>query len=342
MTTQLITGSGARFITDPAAATFPAWQPGRKLTLSNTVGGFSAAAIFGIPPNEAAGSLLNASQLGSFIWNGVQFCRCPDSGSGSGFEIYFLNSTAQNTQHRYNAVEPGKSGESPPLDGTTNLLAQGFTDATGKNALRVVKPAFWNGPGENSTGPIALNMRDVSETIATITYTWGLAGNDHIIQMDHSIVIPADPVIQAFTQLSPVPFFNYCPNFAPKAFTTQEWVHLTTGATRSYTTGEVSTTEVLMNKTADDNFACAQVFGAGMLGSGSVDAERGYRGLSGAGPFPFVNTYAWCSKVYAGGIPAGTLRAPVGWCFGTRADLIGGSGAIVTAFANLPAASYPT
>ena len=251
MTTLYEGVSGIRVVVDPGAGTYPAWQPGRRIQIAKTVGGFSAAMLAGIPPGEASGSLLNASQVGSFIWNAVQFCRGPDSGSGSGFEIYALANTAETTQHRWNAVEPGRSGETPPLETTTNLLAQGFTDATGANMIRVVKPAFWKRPGDSSIpGFPALNMREVSETIATITYTWGLGGNDHIILMDHSIVIPADPVVQAETQLSLVPWFHYSPNFGAKPWTAQEWVKLTTGATRAYTPGDTSTTETLMSKTA--------------------------------------------------------------------------------------------
>lgn len=339
MTTLYEGVSGIRVMVD-ATSTYPAWQPDRKITITNTVDGFAATGIFGIPPNEVSTSLKNANQLGSFIWNGVEFCRGPDSGSGTGFELYVLGSTAESTQHQYNAVEPGKLGEVPPLTGSTVLLAQGFTDVSGKNIIRVVKPTFWLDPGEVTSSMPALNTKPVSDLVNTITYTWGLGGDDHIIQLDQSIVIPADPVIQASPQLSMVPLFHYVPNFAPKPFTTQEWVDLATGGTRAYA-GGVSTTETLMMYTTDENFACAVVYGDGLLGNAVSDPDRGYRGLAGAGAFPYLNAYGWCAQLYPGGIPTGVVRAPVAFCFGTRADLIGASGAIVTAAANLPAASYP-
>jgi len=334
MTTLETTGNGMRIVTDPTAGTYPAWQPGRKFTLANTVGGFSATAIYDIPASEAAGSLLSTCQLNSFIWNGVQFARCPDVGSGSGYEIYLVNSTAEAANHRYNATEPGHFGDSVTIGGRTNLLARALTDATGKNGIRIVDACAWIGPGENVAGLPSLVKAEVLGMINTITYTWGLAGDDHILQIDNSIVIPTDATIQAFTQLSMVPFFHYCPNFGAKPFPNQEWVHMTTGATRAYA-ADTSTTEVLMNVSADQNFACAVVPGPGLLGTGWNT------GFAGAGPFPYTNIYSWTIKTYAGGIPAGTVRAPVGFCFGSRADLIGGGGAVVTAAANLPAAVFP-
>jgi hypothetical protein len=205
---------------------------------------------------------------------------------------------------------------------------------------RVTKPAYWQRGNQDpplSPGHPCLNKYDLAETITTQVIGFGLAGNDHIISWDTTVVVPTDPVVQAATVMSFIPLFAYSPNFdAAPSFDTQKWVNLTTGATRAHTAGETSTTEVLMNCRADGTAAMAAVVGPGVL------ADTGYyTGFSGTGVFGYTVNYAFPAKNYPSGIPAGTLYLPAALCFGAEADLVGASGAIVTAAANLPSAVYP-
>lgn len=343
MTTLVAGANKIQLVTDFAAG-YPAWQPGSRISIAKSVDGNVATMLAGVPPSEASTPTLNCSQVVSFLWQDVQFCSAPNSGTGWGTEIYVSNSTAETSRHDYNAVESGKLGDTPPLDGASNSLAQSLTDPSGEKMVRIVKPCFYIGPGEQITpGFLALNMSEVFGGEFQMTYVWGLAGDNHIITLDLQITIPADAVIQSKTQLSVVPFYHYNPNFAVaghvnKPFAAQEWVALADGATRAYVDGEISTTEVLMSKSADENFAMAAVYGAGALAdAGSLG--QGYKGLNGAGATPFKVGYGFCIKTYAGGIPAGVVTIPVAICFGTRADVIS---AVQTAYDNLAAASYPT
>lgn len=358
MTTLAVGDTGIRLVTDHGAGTYPAWQAGSKLTLSKSVGGRTFTMLSGIPPSEAASPAINCPQISSFVSDDgagtvVQWCHSTSAGVGWGTEVYILNNTAENNRHDLNAVESGKLGDTPPLDARTKALAQGLSDASGENGVRIYNPCFWLSPGQETTpGFPALNKREVSGWTTRVDYTWGLAGNNNIIQMLLTMIIPTDAIIQSKTQLSMVPFFHYSPNynvnsinsaFVNKPFTTQEWVALADGATRAYVgpaSTDVSTTEVLMNYTTDETCAVAVVYGDGALGSAGA-APTGYRGLNG-GPPNFVNSYGFCVKTYAGGVPAGTITIPMALCFGTRAELIGASGAIAVAAANLAAASYPT
>lgn len=348
MTTLAVGDTGIHLVTDHGAGTYPAYQAGSKLNIAKNINGSLATMRTGIPPNEAVSPALSCPQVSSFVWQNVEMCSAPNSGTGWGTEIYFSDSVAETSRHDFNAVESGKLGGAPPLEAHSKALAQGHTDATGENMIRIVKPSMWLFPGEETTpGFPALNTREVYDGLFRMTYTWGLAGDDHIIQLLLEVTIPTDPIIQSKTLVGLVPFFHYNPNYnvagyTAKPFTTQEWVALADGATRAYGgLGTVSTTEVLMNYSADENFAMAAVYGAGALAdSGSL--SQGYKGLNGAGAFPYVNSYGFCAKQYPGGIPAGTVTIPIALCIGTRAELIGASGAVAVAAANLAAASYPT
>lgn len=341
MTTIQTGPSGIKTIIDYGGGGFPDWQASQELAISKIVDGFSATLTFGRAPSQGY----------SFRWKTCEFIVAEDAGTGLGYEAYFLNLSAENNRHQFNVVEPGNTYDIPPLTETTNVRAQGYLDAARTSMVRIVQPAFWLPPGVSTIpGYPAKNRYLVAETmLATNTYIWGLNGNDHIISLDMSMVIPTDPVLQSLVQLSVVPQFWYCPNFNysvidPTAgnfpFAVQEWVDFTTGTTRAYS-GGVSTTEVLMNKNADDSFACALFYGDGALGNLVSDSVRGYKGLNGSGTYPYTNVYAWCAQSYPLGVPAGTVHIPVAICFGMRSDLIGPTGAIVQAAASLPAASYP-
>lgn len=335
--------SGIGLVTDHGIGpTYPAWQPGRKISISKSVNGNIATFTAGVPPSEAATPVLNANQVDDFIWQNVQFCHAPSSGVGWGTEVYISDTVAQTSRHDYNAVESGKLGEIPPVFGTPNLIGQALLDGSGERMRRIVKPAFWLSPGQETTpGFPAKNNREVSDFIMTMDYTWGAYGDSHIILIDLSIVIPVDSYVQSKTLLSVVPFFYYSPDYnvvgrTAKPFNTQKWIDIATGAVSNYTAGEIRTDKVLENRSADGNFAIAAVYGNGSLAdSGSLG--QGYKGFASSGTF--VNAYGFCAKSYPNGIPAGVINIPIAVCVGTESDV---SAAIPIAYSNLPMASYPS
>jgi hypothetical protein len=315
--------SDIHVITDYPALSYPAWQLSQEISISKVVDGFPLVMSCSISP----------SQVTSITWKGVEFVTAPDNGRGVGFNLYIGNGLNQ----EWAGTEPGNSDDSPPLGGTSNPLARGLKSAAAEGMIRVEKSAFWQRAGQKLGSVMALNIRDLCEAIATIDNQIGLAGNDHIITFDTSVVVPVDPIIQAAPQLSFMPLYHYSPNAdSAPSFDSREWVNFLTGATRAYTSGQTSTTEVVMLFKADGSAANAAIYGSGVMGTGV------YKSFSGPGALGFEAAFGFPVVSYVGGVPPGIARLPAALCVGTRADLIGPSGAIVTAYANLPAASYPS
>jgi len=279
------------------------------------------------------------TQVNNFTWGGYQFCEARTTGTGFGYN-YYITTAADTANQRWAPTEPGTAADQLPYTLTSNVLACGLTDVAATGMVRISQAGFWLAPGRWQSNPAlpALNQRLVAETISTMTYQIGLAGDDHIITVDTSVIVPEDPIVQAATLMSFIPWYHFNPNYdAAPSFDTQEWIDLTTGATRAYTSGEQSTTEVVMNRRADGAAAMAVVYGAGTL------ADAGfYKARAAAGTLGYTVAYGFPVKNYPGGVPPGVARLPAGVCYGTRDHLVGASGAVVRAASNLAAAVYPS
>lgn len=334
----LITGSsGIHLIAGDGS--YPAWQADHEIVIAKTVDGAVLSVGCKRSPTGVKYVWGDPTQINEFVWNDIQFCSAPNAGTGIGVN-YYVCSAAATTHQQWSATEPGNTDDVLPYTLTSNTLAQGLNNAAGTGMTRIFMPAFWLRPGQEQaagSGLFAQNQRELAETLTTSVVQIGLAGNDHIVTFEQTIVVPDDPVVQAANVMSFIPLYHYCPNHDDEpSFDTQEWVHLTTGATRPYSPGETSTTEVVMCRRADGTAAMAAVYGDGTLGD-----EGFYKGRAGTGSVGYTAGYGFPVKHYPSGVPAGTAVLSAALCYGTRDDLIGGSGAIVTAFANLAAAVYP-
>lgn len=334
----LFTGSsGIRLISDDGS--YPRWQADHEISISKTVDGSLLTVGCKRAPTGVSYKFGDPTQITEFYWNSTQFCAAFNAGAGIGSN-YYICSAAASAFQQWAPTEPGNTDDALPDSLTSNVLAQGLNDADGTGMTRIYMPAFWLKPGESqiaNSGNYAFNKRELAETLTTSVMQIGLAGNDHIVTFEQTIVVPEDPVVQAATVMSFIPLYHTCPNFdAAPSFEVQEWVDFVTGTARDYTAGQTSTTEVLMCRKTDGSAAMACVYGSGTLGDSGY-----YKGRAGGTTFGYTVSYGWPIKDYPGGVPAGTAYMPTGLCYGTRDDLVGSSGAIVHAFANLPSAIYP-
>lgn len=300
-----------------------AWSVNPDFSFSKVVDG-SAMTILGEIPKGGC--------VTSAIWNGTQFFdQTPSYGRSTGFNLY-IETAAFTGQQDWAPTEPGSQDDIPPYGGTTNRQLIGL-NAAADGVRRRIQAAYFLRPSQIYAIIPAKNTRLVTDVVATVTAQIGFAGNDHIVRIDSEFVVPDDPIIQAGQPMSFIPFYFYCPNANGLGFNTQEWLNFTTGATRAYTAGQTSTTEVLMCRTDDSTRACACVYGSGVLGASGF-----YEGLFNAGATGYAVAFGFPVHDYPNGVPAGRVVLSSAWCFGTRADVIT---AIVTAYANLPAAVYP-
>jgi hypothetical protein len=326
-------------ITDDPTVTYPNWQADHEISISKTVGGFTATLGCLRAPPGVSYTWGDPTQVNSLSWNGIQFVNAYAVGVGVGYN-YYIQDAVPTAYQQWSPTDSGSSNDQLPFLVTSNILARGLNDAAGTGFTSISKPAYWQRGNQSPPlvpGHPCFNTRDLAETITTQKIQFGMGGNDHIISWETWVDVPNDPTVQAALPLSFIPLFHYCPNFdAAPSFDTQKWVHLLTGATRTYTSPATSTDEVLMCCKADGTAAVACPLGPGVLGTGY------YKGFKGAGTFGYTAAFGFPIHSYPGGIPAGRAYLPAAYCFGTEADLVGGSGAIVTAYANLATASYPT
>ena len=313
---------------------YPQWQSNHEIAITKVVDGSPVVMSCARQPTGVSYSWSDPTQVNNFTWGGFQFCESATTGTGFGYN-YYITTATDTANQRWAPTEPGTSTDQLPYTLTSNVLAQGLNSADGTEMVRIHQGGFWLQPLRWQSTPAApaLNKRLVAETITTINYKIGMGGNDHIISIDSSVIVPADPIVQAATLMSFIPFYHFNPNYSGgPSFDTQEWVNFTTGDTRVYSAGETSTTEVVICRRADNAAAMATVYGPGSLGDSGF-----YKGRSGGGVFGHTVAYGFPVKTYPNGIPAGVAQFPAALCYGTRADVIT---AVVTAYANLQPAVY--
>lgn len=323
-------------VTDDPTVTYPNWQVDDEITCSKTVDGFLATLGCLRAPTGFAYTWSDPTQVNSLFYNGVQFCDAFGIGVGMGYNYYIQPAAATGLQ-QWSPTDSGSSNDQLALTITSNVLAVGRNDVAGEGITRISKPAYWQRGNQLPPlipGQPCFNTRDLAETITTQRIQFGMGGNFHCISWESWVQVPTDPIVQAATVMSFIPLFHYCPQFAAGMFDTQKWVDLLTGATRAYTTGQTSTTEVLMCCKADGSAAMACPVGPGVLDTGY------YKGFAATGANGYTAAFGYPVKAYPGGVPPGTAYLPACICFGTEAQLIGGSGAIVTGYANLRSAIY--
>ncbi len=260
---------GVHYILNAAGADYT-WQIDPEIFISKVVDGFAMT---------MRADICHGGSVTSAIWNGIEFINNIGVGQGCGANLYIT--TAPLTSYQtWAPTEPGTQDDNAPLFGTSNWQLLG-KNAAGDGMLRRLQSGYWLRPSEILiAGNPAVNTREVTNVVQTTKTQIGAYGNDHIVTIFNDFEVPEDPIIQAGPQASFIPFYFYSPNISGAGFNKQTWVDFTTGATRAYSAGQTSTTEVVMCSLADDSRAAACVYGPGVLRPGDGGFYEAFKATS--------------------------------------------------------------